>query len=122
MEPIHIICIFELFCRMGEPCEAEARTLVNLRYQPEQLFAEFWIGAEPQIPSPAVLSTPGPQASFNHLSFFVSGDLSYTHLITLDPESLAATWTTHLPYAEGLPPGQLQAVSSQTICQPAGAL
>ena len=122
MEPIHIICIFELFCRMGAPCETQSETLVNLRYQPDQLFAEVWIGVEPQIPSPAVLSTPGANAPFTHLSFFVSGDLSYTQLITLDPESLAATWTTHLPYAEGLPIGQLQAASSQTICQPAGTL
>lgn len=116
MDPVHIICIFDLVCRIGAPCETNAPTLINLRYQLDAQFAEVWFGEEPQLPWPALLQRPGDLALFNHLSFFVSGDLAYAQLITLDPDTLAASWTVHVPSSEGLSSGHLTPHSAQTTC------
>jgi hypothetical protein len=122
MSPIHLVCLFEVFCFAGQPCRDPEKdpTVVNLRFSPGMEIAEMWFGRAPQIPWAALQNEAGSNSIHRQISFFVPAPWSGPHLITLDPETQEATLTTHLPgKAWRETGGALDAFSSKGQCAPA---
>jgi hypothetical protein len=121
MSAIHLVCVFEIFCRAGLSCEDPlAQPIeVNLRYQPGVEIGEIWFTGGPPIPRPVLVSRPGTLSVHRQLSFFVPAP-NGPDMISVDPETQAATFTSHIPgeaWRNG--EGALDAVSSKGQCAPA---
>lgn len=113
-----LICVFSTFCTMnagGGACETYAPLEVNLRYQPGREIAEYWHSPEgAQAPFPALMTEPGAMGFDPFVHFYTSGPFHGTHLISVHPDTLAATFTTHMSRTIEAP--HAIARTSQTTC------
>lgn len=114
----HLLCVFTTFCAMnagGGACETYAPLEVNLRYQPGREIAEYWHSPQgAQAPFPALMTEPNTMGFDPFVHFYTSGQLHGTFLISVHPETLAATLTTHISRTAQGPHASAQ--SSQTLC------
>ncbi|MEJ6388683.1 hypothetical protein [Gymnodinialimonas ulvae] len=119
MEPtaIHLVCTFITFCT-GGTCTEYTPTTVNLRFQQDREFGEFWISPENALfPMPTFVTHPGETGFDPRTHIYVPGGLSMPHMISLSPDFASATLTTHLPHRpEGT---DAHAAASEGTCQPA---
>lgn len=123
MEPIHLICVFSLMCSASGIC-SEDETVLNIRYQPDAEFAEYWAGRSPvAVPWLAVQVTPqsdSPAGDYMH--FFAAPEGTWPVMLSLNTQTLAMAATMHLPDPERFEEGFYRAMSGQTTCQVPGGI
>lgn len=112
---IHLLCTFITFCT-GGACSDYHEMEINLRFQDDREFGEFWISPENALfPQPTFVDHPGGLGHDPRTHIYVPSGLGPPYLISLSSDYKHATLTTHLPFpADG---AEGNAASAEGACR-----